>query len=375
MNNPARLILVGGGHAHLAVLESWIRERPSGLETILVTPEDYTVYSGMVPGWIEGHYTASDFRIKLTQLAQLAGVRLILEKAAALNADARQITLSSGDMLEYDLLSLASGGRANIGSLETLGARLLPVRPMDDFALRWAEIVERVKAEQQPVSIAIVGGGAAGVELAIAAKLGLDKVSAQSNVSLIAPSKSFLASHDSQVQNEAKAALRKHNISHIDARATAQEGIVRLSNGTKLAPDFMICATGSAAPLWLNGSSLDLDDKGFIKISSDLRSTSHDNIFAAGDISAHPNPKVVHSGVHAVMSGPVLAANLRAAYTGRNTRPYKPKYYSLYLLSIGDKRAILSWGPVTLHGRWVWRLKDFIDRRFVTRYAKLANRA
>jgi len=68
--------------------------------------------------------------------------------------------------------------------------------------------------------------------------------------------------------------------------------------------------------------------------------------------------------------GPVLSRNLRARLDGRSAgTPYRPRRRFLSLLSTADGRAIGAWGRWSIEGRWLWHLKDWIDRRFVARFA------
>src|SRR4249920_975030 len=104
-----RLLLVGGGHAHLFVLRELARRRPTGIEVTLVTPYERQLYSGMVPGWIAGHYTLSDLAIPLQPLAQAASARLLVDRIVALDPLAREAMTARGETLPYDLISLAAG--------------------------------------------------------------------------------------------------------------------------------------------------------------------------------------------------------------------------------------------------------------------------
>ena len=66
------------------------------------------------------------------------------------------------------------------------------------------------------------------------------------------------------------------------------------------------------------------------------------------------------------MHGGAVEADNLLAYLGNNVmKSYQPKSRTLYLLSCGDKYAIGSWGNVNLQGRWVWRLKKYIDKQFI----------
>ncbi len=128
-----RVILAGGGHAHLAVLADWAARPLPDTERWLVTSSRHTAYSGMLPGWLAGHYQASDLLIDLAPLAEQAGAKLVIADVAGLDPARQMLNLSSGEEVRFDLLSLATGGETDIARLAALGDRLLPVRPVGTF--------------------------------------------------------------------------------------------------------------------------------------------------------------------------------------------------------------------------------------------------
>jgi NADH dehydrogenase FAD-containing subunit len=188
-------------------------------------------------------------------------------------------------------------------------------------------------------------------------------------VSLVTPQERFLAGHHERVRALAQQELLQRGIAVHFAHAAGTDGGLLLSNGRFLAADCIIAATGSCAPRWLAQSGLACTPEGFVAVGLDMRSTSHSAIFAAGDIINRADRRLERSGVHAVKAGPVLAANLRAALGQGHARHYQPRRRTLYLLALGDGRAICSWGPFVGIGRWAWLLKDWIDRSFLRRYS------
>jgi NADH dehydrogenase FAD-containing subunit len=144
----------------------------------------------------------------------------------------------------------------------------------------------------------------------------------------------------------------------------AQAGVL-LADGTLLAADCVIAATGARAPRWISHSGLKLDENEYVAVDANFRSRSHRDVFAAGDVAARQDVAVARSGVHAVHSGPVLAANLLAELRGGAMQTYRPRRRSLYLLACGPRYAVASWGRWSAEGAWVWRWKDWIDQRFV----------
>jgi len=356
-----RLLLLGGGHAHVQVLDALARQPLPGLQATLVTPYARQMYSGMVPGLLAGHYSADQCAIPLAPLAAAAGVQLQLARALTLDAGARQVTLDDGQRLGYELLSVDTGPEADLDSLPGARQHGLPVRPIEEMLRRLAERNAGAR------TLVVVGGGAAGVELAMAlahARHG------RAQVALVAGA-APLAGLGAAVQRRAWRALRAQGVALYPRNAVALTADhLQLDDGTRLPCDAALLALGAAAPRWLAGSGLALDARGFIATGPTLQSTSHAEVFAAGDVATRsdaPHPK---SGVYAVRAGPPLTANLRAWLQGQPLQTYTPQRRTLYLLSCGERRAIASWGGFSAEGAWVWRWKDRIDRAFVARYTR-----
>jgi selenide,water dikinase len=366
MNAPGRLLLLGGGHAHVQVLDALARTPLPGLQATLVTPYARQMYSGMVPGMLAGHYAADECVIPLVPLAAAAGVTLRLARAVALDARARQVTLDDGQRLGYELLSIDTGPETDLDSLPGAREHGLPVRPIEVFVQRLDDA-----GHGQDHGLVVVGGGAAGVELAMAlAHRRRQAVAGASRVVLVA-GPAPLAGLGAAVQRRAWRALAAQGVSsHLQNAAAVAADHVRLANGTRLPCAVALLALGAAPPRWLADSGLALDRHGFIATGATLQSTSHAEVFAAGDVATRvdaPHPK---SGVYAVRAGPPLAANLRSAWQGGPLLRYRPQARTLYLLSCGERRAIASWGGWTAEGAWVWRWKDRIDRAFIARYTR-----
>ncbi|RFC39004.1 MAG: pyridine nucleotide-disulfide oxidoreductase family protein [Candidatus Nitrotoga sp. CP45] len=359
-----RLIMAGGGHAQLSVLKT-LAQKSLGIDAVLITPSPYQIYSGMLPGWIAGHYSLSECRIDLRPLAASAGARLIFAQVVGIDAQRCRISLSDGMHLDYDGLSLDVGSEADLSLLEVAGERLLPIKPLANFVQRWPAILNAA-SQQDHYRLVVVGGGAAGVELAFAAQYAFaTQRCKQASVALVASEGGILPGHASGVKHRVRALLGQRGIMLYQAQAVGTLEGVALSNGQSLLADCIIAATGARPLAWLRNSGLALDEEGYVLVDAQHRSISHPNVFAAGDVCMRSDIQLAHSGVHAVFAGPVLAHNLIAAINGRVLKSYWPRKKSLYLLATGPKHAIASWGAFSAQGHWVWRWKDWIDRHFM----------
>lgn len=363
----AELLLVGGGHAHVAVLADWIRQGgpPGGVRAVLLTPERHLRYSGMVPGWIAGQHGRDEGLVDLASLAARAGAEWIADRCAALDPEVRVVTCAGGGRIAYGIASFDTGGEGRAAALLGSDPRLLDVRPIGAF-------VDRLAAMPAPARVVVAGGGAGGVELAFALRNHAG-ATPRPEVTLVTGAGGLLPGFADGVRARVTRAFARQGIAVVEGDARFEGGAL-VAGATSLEPaDLVIAATGSAAPGWVRASGLATDEAGFLLVDAHQRSTSHPHIFAAGDVAARADRALAHAGVHAVFAGPVLAANLRSALAGEPPRSaYRPRRHSLYLLNTGDGSAILSYGPLSAGGRWVLALKHRIDKAWIAKYAALA---
>jgi pyridine nucleotide-disulfide oxidoreductase family protein len=365
-----KVLLLGAGHAQLSVLQSLAQQRmPSG-DILLVTPHPRQFYSGMVPGLIAGRFAEDDCAIDIAPLAQAAGVHLRIGTAASLDAAARKVTLADGEEIGYDALSVNTGPVQDRDRIAGAREFALFVRPIEGFITLWKHT--RALADERPLSVVVIGNGAAGVELALAVRAALG---ARAELAIVCDG-ALLAAYTERVQSKALAALKHARVQVLPGRCTAIERKHVIVGATmRVVCDVPIVATGSDAPAWLATSGLALDEQGFIRVGATLQSASHPNVLAAGDVIVRDDTPHPRSGVYAVRAGPVLAANLRAFVAGGALAPFVPQPRSLNLLATGDGRAIASWGAWSAQGWLMGWWKNRIDRAFIRRYRATAGAA
>ncbi|MDP3169967.1 MAG: FAD-dependent oxidoreductase [Polaromonas sp.] len=367
------LVLLGAGHSHVHVLHNLAQNRPADLNITVIAPYPRQLYSGMVPGFVAGHYALDQCVIPLAGLLAGCGARYIEGSGVALDAEAKTVTLAGGETMAWDWLSLNTGPVMDRESIEAQmpGARehALFVRPIEAFGQLWPQVA--ALGRSRPIHLAVVGAGAAGLELAMAAAHALRSADYPpgGRVSLVTGGPPPAWNYPAGVQRRVVQALRRLQITVLpDVCVGMSAGEVRLAGGARLACDAPVLAVGAQAPDWLGGSGLALDAAGFVAVNRFQQSTSHAHVFAAGDVASRVDAPHPRSGVYAVRAGPPLLTNLRAALQGQPLQPYQPAARTLNLISCGERHAIAAWGRLHVEGRWVWHLKDRIDRGFVARY-------
>lgn len=363
-----RVLLLGGGHAHVHVLQELARAPLGGAEVVLVSPFARQIYSGMVPGLVAGHYTAEQCSIPLRPLAQAAGVRLLEDAVQRLDAAAGTVELAGGGQLGFDLLSLDTGAVMNRDRLPGAREHGLFLRPIEHFVRLLDPLL--ALAQQRVLDVVLIGGGAAGVEVAMALQHRLaGHGDERARVALVTGGAPPLFGYPQTVIERALRALASRRITVLhDSASRIEAGAVHLANGARLACDAPVIATGADAPAYLQGSGLQLDERGFVLTGPTLQSLSHPQVLAVGDVASRSDAPHPRSGVYAVRAGPPLAHNLRRLVDAAAPAVHRPQTLSLNLLSCGNRRAIASFGRWSAQGRWVWWWKDHIDRGFVARY-------
>jgi selenide,water dikinase len=372
------LVLVGGGHSHVAVLKHFGKQPVPGVRITLVSRRVDTPYSGMLPGLLAGHYTYDDAHIDLQRLARFAGARGIFEEVTGVDLAGRLVHGGHRPPVRFDLLSINIGSTPN-AAVPGAAEHAIPVKPIDRFLPHWDALRDRVLVEQAPRTIAVVGGGAGGVELLLSVQFRLRALLAERRqpdrlgFHLFTPSDTILPTHNARVRAAfdrilEERGVRVHTGSEV-VKVTRQR--LHTSTGASYDADEILWTTEARAASWIAEAGLAVDPSGFVSVSATLQSISHPEVFAAGDVASMVGRSLQKSGVYAVRQGQALAPNLRRALTGQRLHPYTPQRQFLSLISTGDRFAVASRGPLTLSGRWVWRWKDAIDRRFMRQYKNL----
>lgn len=366
-------VLVGGGHAHAVAMLEFARRRTRGLRLTLVSESRSAIYSGMLPEHLAGNYPREALDIDLARLSSRCGAIFIVARAIGIDRARRRLLLAGGDELAYDSLSIDVGSVTDLSGLKGADRFGIPLKPSTELPSRLRDIGPDQAGQDGPKEIVIVGGGAAGVEIAFALRgrstlshgdPGIPRI-------VVVCRSGLLPSLNALARSMARAALKRHDIAVAEGFdvVEATEQAVRARDGRTMASAMTIIATGSRAPEWLAEAGLVTAANGSILTRHDLSIPDDPAIFAVGDCATIIGAPREKAGVFAVRQGPVLAANLRRRAQGKELASYQPQHRYLTILSTSDGQAIASRGGwFALAGTVVWRWKRWIDCRFMARF-------
>jgi selenide,water dikinase len=378
------VVLVGAGHAHVAVLRMFGMNPLPGVRFTLITREVHTPYSGMLPGLVAGHYAFDDAHIDTGPLARFAAARLYQDEVIGLDPDVRRVVCRHRPPVPYDLLSLNIGSTPNTGGVPWAAEHAIPVKPIDGFLGRFEALKARVLARTGRTRLVLVGAGAGGVELLLAVERRLTREVAQAGLEtdalsfvLVTDAADILPGFPAALRAAFHAVLASRGIVAITGAAVTrvEAGRLILDGHAPIEAEEILWTTQAAPAGWLAGTGLPLDGRGFLRVDDHLRVPGRDDVFAAGDTIGFTTRDLPKSGVYAVRAGPVLADNIRRSLTGRPLRRFRPQREAMYLISTGERHAVGTRNGLTFQGAWVWRWKDWIDRRFMRRFNALPEMA
>ena len=379
------IVLIGGGHSHVGVLKRFGMQPEPGVRLTVICTDVHTPYSGMLPGYVSGHYSYDEVHIDLARLAVFAGARLYRDEVVGIDRAAGEVLCRNRPPVPYDRLSINIGSTPRLSGVAGAAEFAVPVKPITGFNQRWLALLARVQAHTQgTLRIAVVGAGAGGVELLLSMQYRLRRElhTLGRNPDLLAfvlvsSGPTILPTHNAGVRRRFERVLIQRAVElHLNAKvAHVESGRLLCGNGLVVEANEIMWVTQAGGAPWLQGTGLALDAGGFIQVTDTLQTVTDPAIFAAGDIAAMQGRPLEKAGVFAVRMGPPLADNLRRSLQGQALKPYRPQRSWLALISTGNRYAVASRGALGFAGDWVWRWKDRIDRDFMRKFSEFPGMA
>ena len=360
------VVFAGGGHAHLHSLLNTARFVERGCEVVLVNPSPHLYYSGMATGVISGTYTPEQDRIDVRRLVERGGGRFVEDRATGVLREPGEILLESGGRIPYDYASFGIGSEV-ADSFGNAG-RVVPVKPVENTA----EIRNRILRHPGVAgpNVLVVGGGAAGCEVAANAANLLRQNNLGGTVRIAEAGPALLGTSPEKAQRGVTAYLRKRGVEVLTKTPVVSyaDGGAETGAERKLPADLIVASVGIAPRTLKRGSYLLSGEDGGLWVNSYLQSVSDPRIFGGGDSISFRGSALPRLGVFGIRQGPVLFRNLLAALEGRPLESYKPQKNYLYILNFGDGTGLAVYGTLCWRGRLPMMLKYAIDRRFMKLY-------
>jgi NADH dehydrogenase FAD-containing subunit len=364
-----RLVFVGGGHAHLTSLKDLSAFTKRGHEVVLISPSPYHYYSGMGPGMLSGIYRPWEVRFHIKKLVEHQGATFIKDKAIKIDPGRRLLFLSSGEKMNYDIVSFNTGSEVPFESLiPTPGENVVTVKPVVNLLKAQHIILEAIR-NNKALNFVVVGGGPAGVEISANLWRLVNENHGKGEITLIG-GKRLLGDAPGKVRRLALESLTRRGLKIVEGTyvKAIENGVVSLSDGRGVAFDMTFVAIGIRPSSLFLDSGLPTAADGGLLVNAHLQSIAYPNIFGGGDCISLEGYSLAKVGVYAVRENPILYHNLLSALEGGKMMTFEPQKHFLLIFNMGDGQGIFwkknwAWG-----GRFAFLLKDYIDRAFMRKF-------
>lgn len=363
-----RLILIGGGHAHMVTLANLHKFIERGHQVTLIGPSEHHYYSGMGPGLLSQIYSAQETRFAIRRIVERQGGTFIRDTVTQIDPYKCLVITQNGKRYPYDLLSCNTG--SYVPPLE---------KRRDTGTLFYAKPIERLRRAQQTliemavqkrVRVSVIGGGAAAVEIAGNAWRLLSRHARHGFHLRLFASGLLLNRFPRKVRAAGLNSLVRRGIEVLQNSSAKRifTDAIETDDGRNYPADFIFMATGVQPSPIFKASGMPVGPDGGLAVNQYLQCTAYSNIFGGGDCIYYQDAPLDKVGVYAVRQNPILFDNLLATLDGGTLKPFSPGGSYLLIFNMGDGTGIFYKNGILLRGRLAFLIKDYIDRRFIRTY-------
>lgn len=363
------MVFAGGGHAQLYSLRRTRELTEKGFDVVLVNPGRFLYYSGMAPGLLSGTYGAEEARIDVAYLVEKGGGRFIEDRVKEIRPRDGKILLEGGGSVRYDAMSVSLGSGVPDEGLEE-AEDIVPVKPLENISGLLGTLSAPEAGLGRESRVLVIGGGAAGCEVVCNTERLFEEHGIDGHITIVEAGEALLGSAPERAQREIEELLRSRGVEVLLGSEVVKiaEGTAHARDGRRISFDVAILAVGTRPPEVFRESGLATGDDDGLWVNRYLQSISDPRVFGGGDSISFRGEALPKLGVFAVRQGPVLFHNLKAYLRGEPLQRFKPQKVYLYVLNLGDGTGLAIYGSLVWRGRLAWRLKRYLDKKFVEEY-------
>ncbi len=369
-----RVVIVGAGHGGLACIEALAS---AAVDVTVIDRNNYHKFQPLLYQVATAGLGADDITQSIRHIVRRqANADVLMGLVVDVDTEAGVLTLDTGETVAYDALVLAAGASTAYFGVEGAQDHAFPLKNVPDaLALRSWVLARFEAAAREPaligegaLTVAVVGGGPTGVEMAGALRE-LSRVLARDFPRLdVEAARGVLVDGEALPLGGYDPSLRAYTAETLEAKGVELQlglnvervdaGGVTLADGSRIAAQTVVWAAGVRAVPLADAVGVEQTRAGRIAVDATLRVPGHDRVFVIGDLAGARDaegelfPQVAQV---AIQQGKHAAALIEAMDTGaRADAPFV--YRDLgQMATIGRSAAVLQTpGGRTLTGLPAW---------------------
>jgi NADH dehydrogenase FAD-containing subunit len=366
-DSPKKLVLVGAGHAHLTALSLLETFLKNGHEVTVISASNFHYYSGMGPGMLSGIYRPQELRFNIEKLVHSKGGRFVSDKVIRIDPTSRTLFLKNNREIRYDIASFNTGSEVPLFWSIPSNSNIYKVKPIEELFHARCRITDELG--KGTLQLAVIGGGAAGVEISSNLWRLIRDHHGTAEINLVSR-EPILNRFDPRVRDLVLKKLdqKKIVISENVSVSNLDKSAIILEGGKRIPYHFAFLATGVRPSSLFKDSGIPTGEDGGLTVNEYLQSITYPEIFGGGDCIHFMQNPLDKVGVHAVRQNHVLLHNLCSALNGGALKPFSPQKNYLLILNMGDGTGIFFRKSCVWDGKMAFTLKNYIDNKFVKKF-------
>ncbi len=358
-----KLLLAGGGLAHLQVMKLLKTNPLPDIEVTLISPSEYQYYSGMFPGYIEEVYDDKQITVNLKQQAEASDVKWLKGAVTAIDPRQKMVLTDKGEILPYDLISFNIGLLTSNTDLVFEEKDALWLKPNYRF-------IKAVREVKEAEKVVIAGSGEKAVEFCLSLNAWRAKQGMETPVTLVSPGRLLPGKEESVSEKVEQIVLKKGVHLLTDTKvAEVKNNVIHTSSNLDIPFGKLVWLTEPRGQELFKIAGLPVDEKGFLLIEDTLQVKKFPAVFAAGDcMSLAKYPNAEKNKTSELEEGRILFENLKGYLGSGEGERVKPPRSGKSILSAGNREGLLLYKRQAFTGRWIWHLKNRLDRKIVHRF-------
>jgi len=394
-----RILVVGAGFAGLYAALGMKRLVSAGHRITVVNPENFMQYQPFLPEVASGTIDPRAVVVPLRRV--LRHCEVLIGEVVRVDQEAHVATLRVPDGREraqpYDIVVLAAGSRSRVLPIPGLAEHGVGFKTVQEAIYLRNRVLSRldVAAETEDpdrrrgaLTFVFVGGGFAGVEaLGELEDLARDAIASYSMLHasqmrwmLVEVAGAILPELGDDLAGYARDRLLERGIEIVlhTRLESAENGVIRLSDGQSFPADTLVWTAGVRASSLAADSGLPVDAAGRVLVRDDLRVEGLDDVWAAGDAAAVPDRStggiMPPTAQHGMRQGRHVAANIAAVLEGRHPVPFVHRNIGA-VCSLGRYKGVANVMGIKFRGFPGWflhRSYHLLAMPTLTRKVKIA---
>ncbi|KMZ41780.1 MULTISPECIES: NAD(P)/FAD-dependent oxidoreductase [Bacillales] len=339
-----------------------------------------------------GNLSEQNVALPLERLLRGKEINLVVDTVENIGLESQRVTLASGESIKYDALVIALGSETAFFGIPGLQEYSFTLKSVEEANRLRAHLEERVieyktSKNKADATFVVGGGGLTGIELVgefadmlpnLCHKHGVDF--ADVSIYCVEAGPSILAGFAPDLVERAKTSLEKRGVQFLTGVPVTEmkETTVCLKDGGTIETKTMVWTGGVQGNRVVAECGVEVN-RGRATVTEFLQSTSHPDVFLAGDSAVVMGPEgrpFPPTAQLAWQMGEVVGYNLFAHFNGTKMDTFKP-VFSGTLGSLGRKDAIGTIGAsqLKLKGLPATLMKEASNVRYLTHINGLSSLA